>query len=150
MSTDPDGGGVSLAGAGGEVRREYRRLRYVEFGLAVAVWTGVAMALSAAVAVGVGGGLATLKNLLFVPGMTMFGVGAIEMRPPAPYREEKRFSIAPDEPGRIRALVDALPPLRDRVLPDDQRVGPGPKLFCSGLLVLAISFTMEVVLGIGA
>jgi len=142
------------AGAGGEsVTPVRRRLVYAEFG----IWVGLLTAALAVVATVVGvaagglaaGGLGVAKTILFVLGFLLFGLGAIELRPPPAWKDEKRFSLAPSGESRVDRLVRRLPPLNGRAVPAGQRIGRGTKWFAAGLLVLVVSYAMEALLGAG-
>lgn len=126
------------------------RLRTVEFLVSVAVLSGLLVLVSAVLSLLLGTGLGGIKNLLFILGFLVFGVGAIELRPPAPWRSGKRFSIEPDEEPRLGRAIQRLPPMRDHELPFEERIGRGPKLFAASLVVLVASFVLEVGLGVGA
>ncbi|PSQ38330.1 hypothetical protein BRD13_06565 [Halobacteriales archaeon SW_5_70_135] len=130
-----------------------RRLVYAEFALWVGLLTATLAALATVVGVTAGGptagGLGVAKTLLFALGFVLFGLGAIELRPPPAWKEERRFSLAPSGESRVDRLVRRLPPLNGRAIPSDQRVGRGVKWFAAGLLVLVVSYAMETVLGAG-
>jgi len=130
-----------------------RRLVYAEFGLWVGLLAAALTALATVVGVTAGGptsgGLGVAKTLLFVLGFVLFGLGAIELRPPPAWKEERRFSLAPSGESRVDRLVRRLPPLNGQAVPSDQRVGRGAKWFTAGLLVLVVSYAMETVLGAG-
>jgi hypothetical protein len=149
--TDPTG--LEDGGGGETVTPVSRYLVYAECVLWVGLLTAVLTVVATVVGVASGGltsgGLGVAKTLLFALGFVLFGLGAIELRP-SPVREgEQRFSLAPNGESRADRLVGRLPPLNGRTVPIDQRVGRGTKWFVAGLLVLAVSYAMETLLGAG-
>jgi hypothetical protein len=99
-----------------------------------------------------GDGLLTLKYLLFVVGFLLFGVGSVAL-----WRGTRRrptiwpsVEVGPDREDDLaleRRLWE-LPGLRGEWLPPTDRLSRPVKLFLTGLLVLAISYTMEAVFGV--
>ncbi|PSQ30362.1 hypothetical protein BRD16_07465 [Halobacteriales archaeon SW_6_65_46] len=141
-----------------------RWLRLAEF----AVWTaGATVAVVATAAVPsllFGSGLLTLKYVLFVVGVLLFGLGSFAIQPesPAQLRPEqspsdrgattriprpRQFSTEGTDEFGVEARLEELPPMRGR-LPFDDRVGRDAKLFVTSLLVLAVSAALEFVVGV--
>ena len=127
-------------------------LRLVEFVLWVGSTSAVTVGVLAVVAFIFGEGLLTLKYLLFVVGFIYFGVGTFGMRASLKRRpdeiERTRRYLASTEEWDLEARLQDVPPLRWNHLPFDDRVSRNVKLFATGVVVLAISFAMEVVLGV--
>lgn len=123
--------------------------------LADAVWyavvlTGIVAGLSAPVSLLIGGSLVGVKWTLFVVGFTVLAAGSWKLRPSAAWRDESSRLEQENTRGQgnFQGLVDQLPPLRGRRLPDADRISDGTKLVLGGCLMLAASFLMEAALGI--
>jgi hypothetical protein len=97
----------------------------------------------------VGGELVTLKYVLFVVGLLLFGFGSFAIQPTRPHQDEKRVDAAGEEPNRYEVRLQRLPPLRGRRLPFGDRVSRNTKLFLTGLATLAVSAAMELLFGVG-
>jgi len=127
-------------------------LRLVEF----VYWTGTStlalLAVLGVLAIVFGSGLLTLKYLLFVVGFLLFGVGTFGMRAGLKRRPNRETPSNPyfesDQELDFETRIQAVPPLRDDPLPYQDRVSRNVKLFATGLVLLAISLLLEVVLGV--
>jgi hypothetical protein len=111
------------------------------------VLTSVVFTLGLAAGFAVGNGLVGAKWLLFVVGFLLLGYGTLRLRPTAKWKSESRLDFGDEARGLQRAVSEALP-ARYR-LPADERPSVGLKLFLGGIAVLATSFTMESVFGVG-
>ena len=56
----------------------------------------------------------------------------------------KRVQLQHNREHKYEARLQEVGPLADRELPFDQRIGRGPKIFVTSLVVLAVSFLLEV------
>lgn len=133
--------------------------------------TVVAVAVAVPPGFALWGGPAGVKFGLFLVGFAYFGYASLLLWPSRPPGDAGRDppSDDPDEasepggrppdagreggPGREstrfeRALV-GLPPLDRYRIPPSARFSPGAKLMLASLTTLAVSFGMEVVLGVG-
>lgn len=153
-----------------------RRYTAAEFCLWVGAATAAAVAALGVLAFLVGGGLLSLKFYLFVVGILVFGVGSLGIQPKRPARDStlttvddgdassERPLLSRDADGRKRngqlvtfesddrtrfeERISALPPLRGRYVPMDDRVSRDVKIFTTGVVLLGISLAMEVVFGV--
>jgi hypothetical protein len=103
---------------------------------------------SAVLSFAVGAGWNGVKFALFVVGTFAFGIASIQLRPKPAWREERRFSIEPDEETPFQATIQRLPPLSGRLDPAE-RLSVAARLFLGAIFTLATSFLMEAVLGVG-
>jgi hypothetical protein len=127
-----------------------RRLLQVVDALLYAVGLTLVLALvSALVSFATGAGWPGVKFGLFVLGLFVFGVAALDLRPTPRWRDEPRFSLDGDEETWFQGRIQQIPPLRGNALPPDERFSTGAKLFLAGVVTLATSFLMETVLGVG-
>lgn len=99
-----------------------------------------------------GDGLLTLKYLLFVVGFLLFGVAswslwATSRRRPTIWPE---LDVGPDADDEIwfERRLWSLPGLRGDWLPPRDRLVRRVKLFLASLVVLGISYALEVVFGV--
>ena len=69
-----------------------------------------------------------------------FGEGSMELS-----ALRKRVQIQRSREHRYEAKLVALGPLSGRELPFERRIGRGPKVFLTGLVVLGVSLLMEIV-----
>jgi len=125
-----------------------RLLRTVEFVLWVAAVGAVVVVLTAGAGYVVGDGPLGAKYALFVVGILLFGVGSYGIQPVPLHKDERRLSLDGPRETRLEAAIQRVPPLRDDYLPVERRVGRGPKLFVTSLVVLAASALLEVGLGV--
>lgn len=130
-------------------------LRAVEFVFWVVAATVVVVAVVGPVTFAAAG-LTGVKYGLFVVGFLMFGVGSFAIQPEPPdtsLRKRRRLSefvsLDGTDPNRLELTIARVPPLRGRVLPFERRVGRGPKVFVTSLVVLGVSLVMEFYLGVG-
>lgn len=150
-----------------------RRLQLFEFALWVAVASVVTVVVGLAAGLLVGGSLRAGKLALFVLGFLLFGVGSVAIQPSGPdlsgsvYDTEEdtgRRSLNPlsggpapggessvttvDDGGTnergFEARLQEVGPLSDHHLPPERRVSRGAKVFATSIVVLAVSFLMEV------
>lgn len=127
-----------------------RRILRVVDALLYAVGLTLVLALvSALVSLPTGAGWTGVKFGLFVLGLFVFGVAALDLRPTPRWRDEPRFSLDGDGETWFQGRLQRIPPLRGNTLPPEERFSTGAKLFVAGVLTLATSFLMETVLGIG-
>lgn len=125
-----------------------RLLRYAEFALWVVAATVLIVAVAAVPAFLFGGGLPTLKLLLFVVGTLLFGVGSFGIQPERPKRDGQIVDLESGEPNRFEDKIQELPPLRGNRLPFSDRVDRNVKLFVTAVAVLAVSAALEFVFGV--
>jgi hypothetical protein len=132
------------------VTRATLRLKLADALLYGAVLTAVWAAIFLPVSILLGGDLVGVKWGLFMIGILTLGVGSFKLRPGKQWREDEDGLIS-DSRGEsnVQLLVDRLPPLRDAPLRDDQRLSDGAKLLLGALCMLATSFLLEAVLGVG-
>lgn len=123
-------------------------LRASEFLLWVAVVSATLIGVSAVFSFAVGGGLLTLKRVLFVVGFLLFGAGSIGIQPKSPRRETKLFTTDTDSEYGFETRIQHLPPLRGTVVPFRKRVGRDTKVLATSLVVLAVSLLLEVGFGV--
>lgn len=126
-----------------------RILRVVDALLYAVGVTVVLTVVSALVSLATGAGWPGVKFGLFVLGLFVFGVAALDLRPTPRWRDEPRFSLDSDEETWFQEHLQRVPPLRGNALPPEERFSTGAKLFLAGVLTLGTSFLMETVLGIG-
>lgn len=129
---------------------------------AVAV-TGTAFVLGSVLSFSLGRDLTGVKYLLFFAGLLLFGYSTLQLRPKPPWNvektsdgtveivrnEERGESIGSREETRFQAAIQRVPPLAWYSIPPEERLSPAVKLFVASLAVLAASYLMEVVLGVG-
>lgn len=124
-----------------------RLLRLVD----VAVWVGAAsgtvLAACAVPAVVLGDPVVT-KRLSFVVGVVLFGLASLAIQPERPHRDGELVDLGGDVEAGFEAWLHRVPPLADRRLPFDERVGRGGKLLATSLVVLAASLLLEVAFGV--
>lgn len=123
-------------------------LRFTEFVLWVLVVGGAVSAAAILAGYVVGGTLLSAKYGVFVVGALLFGIGSLGIQPTPSYKEKKRISLDSTHQHGLEKRIQSLPPLRDRELPYEQRIGRNKKLFIASLLVLGVSLVMEFGLGI--
>lgn len=110
-----------------------------------------------------GGGVVTAKYVLFVVGILLFGYGALQMQPSKPIKTEKsldgtvevkRRDQDEDDDGRgedetrLQAFVQRVPPVSWYPLAPAERLSGGTKVFLASLVMLALSFGLEVVFSV--
>lgn len=91
------------------------------------------------------------KWLLFFGGSGAMALGALKLRPSAPYKENSRFAVEVSDTrggGPFAATVTALPPLAWFEPSDDDRLSDGWRLLVASALMLATSFLLEAALGV--
>lgn len=141
--------------------------------LAAALVAGVVSGIATVVTLAAGFDLVTVKHVLFVVGLLLFGVAALQWRSSVDLESgpgatsgsdagpgtgrgfgsettgsRSSASSPPNERTRLRALLEALLP-EAWILPRSARVSDPAKLTLAGLLVLFVSYLMEAVFGIG-
>ena len=140
--------------------RARQALDAVMYAVAVAAVVFVA---GTALGVVLGGGLITAKYVMFLVGLLLFGYGTFQMRPDPPWgtetTDEGEIKVTRNSPKgtvvggrdetRFQATVQRIPPLSRYSLPPDDRLSAAAKLFVASIAVLAWSFVMETVFGIG-
>lgn len=103
-----------------------------------------------------GGGLVRGKVVLFVVGWVLMAYATVQLWPSSPEevdgtpeaRTGESLPEAQDE-TRLQSFVQSIPPNRWLRTPrPERRLSIDGKLFLASLLVLAVSFAMEVVFGI--
>lgn len=122
-------------------------LRIVDFVLWVTVVTGVIVGIFTLFSL-ISGGLLTLKYILFVVGFLLFGVASIGLQPKRPHRDEKIFTTDSNSEYGFEEGIQKLPPLQRDRLPIEDRVSRDKKLFVTSLVILGISYFLEVGLNI--
>ena len=125
-----------------------RWLRLVEFAVWVAAVTAVVVAVAAVPSFLLGTGLLTLKYVLFVVGVLLFGLGIIAIQPKRPRRDSELVTTESADEYDFEARLQDLPPLAGRRLPFNDRIGRDAKLFAVGLAVLAVSALLEYGFGV--
>ncbi|USZ66791.1 hypothetical protein NGM10_08600 [Halorussus salilacus] len=140
--------------------RARQALDAVTYAIAVAAVVFVG---GAAVGFAVGGGLVTAKFVMFVVGLLLFGYGTFQMRPDPPWgtesTEDGEIKVTRNEQSgtvvggrgetRFQSVVQRIPPVSRYSLPPDERLSVAAKLFIASIAVLAWSFVMETVFGVG-
>lgn len=107
----------------------------------------------AAASVAIGYGLVAIKHGLFVGGILLTGIAVIQLRTAlTPHDEDERDGstreFRPDGTrSHLRPVLEAVLPESWHLAPED-RFSPISKLPVAGLLVLLVSFLMEVGLGV--
>lgn len=159
---------------GGRMRTE-RTVRYVEFVLWVATVSAAVVVVGLGLGLVIGGSLRTAKLALFVVGFLLFGIGAFAIQPEGPDLSESMTDVdepssrtgldalrgdPADEPGveadddgsdgefGFETRLQEFGPLADHDLPPEGRASRGVKTFTTSLVVLGISFLLEVA-GVG-
>ena len=124
-----------------------RWLRIVDFALWVGAASGVVLVVCAVPAF-VLADLLVMKYLSFLLGVVLFGVGSLAIQPRRPQQDHKRLTLEVGSETRFEATLHRLPPLRDHHLPFDERVSRDTKLFAVSVVVLCVSFVLEVAFGV--
>ncbi|MFB6200618.1 MAG: hypothetical protein ABEI98_01260 [Halorhabdus sp.] len=127
--------------------------RYVEFVYWVAVAsTGILTVLGVSAFL-FADGLLSLKYALFVVGFLLFGVGSFAIQPSprgrGPLSRLFALDLGGDSLLGFEQRLEALPPLSGTPIPLERRVSRNVKLFVTSLVLLAVSFALEVGLGVG-
>ncbi len=125
-----------------------RWLRLVEFALWVAAVTAAVVAVAAVPSFVLGTGLLTLKYVLFVVGVLLFGFGSIAIQPKRPRRDSELVTTESAGEYDFEARLQKLPPLAGRRLPFGDRIGRDTKVFAVGVAVLAVSAVLEYGFGV--
>ncbi|WP_458207266.1 DUF7555 family protein [Haladaptatus sp. NG-SE-30] len=147
-----------------DVDRSPRRFRQVldalVYGAAV---TGVVFVVGGVVSLLSGRGLVGVKYVLFMAGILLFGYATLQLRPDPPWdiektddggvevvrNEKKGEVIGGRKETRFQAIVQQIPPLTHYSIPPEERLPSAAKLFLASIMVLATSFVMETVFGVG-
>jgi len=102
------------------------------------------------------GGLIFTKWALFLFGAAVAMYASFHLRPASPKQRAATAGETPssdtvgsESASRLQRAAAALPPARWTGLTAQERVSPYAKLLAGGLLMLATSWAMEVLLGIG-
>jgi hypothetical protein len=142
--------------------RPPRRFRQVIDALVYAVAvTCVAFLVGGLLSFSLGRGLVGVKYVLFLVGLLLFGFATFQLRPSPPWdvektddgvevvRNDRSEVIGSRTETRFQAAVQRIPPLTHYSIPPEERFPSSVKLFLSSITVLAISFVMEAVFGVG-
>ncbi|WP_458185923.1 DUF7555 family protein [Haladaptatus sp. NG-WS-4] len=143
--------------------RPSRRVRQVLDALVYAIAvTGVVFLFGGLVSLVFGSGLVGVKYVLFFVGILLFGFATLQLRPDPPWdvektdegsvevvRNDKGEVIGAREETRFQATVQQIPPLTRYSIPPEERLPTAAKLFLASITVLATSFIMETVFGVG-
>ena len=109
----------------------------------------VMLVLGVVLGIALGGSLVAGKQLLFLVGWLIIGYATLRLWPSSPEDLDQESRATQTQRSRFQATVQELPPVRWMRLPSpNERVALAVKLFLTGLAVLALSFVMEVGLGI--
>lgn len=96
------------------------------------------------------GDLVPLKWTLFLFGLLAGVLGSLKLRPTPGWREEPRRGLTNERSaGGFGATVAALPPVGWLSYDGDEHLSDGGRLLALGVLALAVSFALEVLLGVG-
>lgn len=125
-----------------------RGFRYVEFGLWVAVVSGLITVVFGILGYVIGDGLIGAKYALFIVGALLFGLGSLAIQPTPTYKDSKRISLEGPHELRFEAFIQQLPPIRGHHLPPEHRIDRSTKVFVTSLVVLAVSLVMEFWFGV--
>ncbi|WP_136689869.1 DUF7555 family protein [Halorhabdus amylolytica] len=123
-------------------------LRFVEFVYWVLTASGGIVLALAVPAFAVGDGLLSLKYALFVVGFLLFGVGSFAIQPSPRGRGplSRLFSLSVDGTSQFgfERRIQQVPPLDGESLPVADRVSRDVKVFVASLVLLGVSFVLEV------
>ncbi|MXV60557.1 hypothetical protein GS429_00425 [Natronorubrum sp. JWXQ-INN-674] len=113
----------------------------------------VATLIVAAVSGGVlagSGNFVVVKQILFVIGLFLVGVAAVQLRMNTTLGDEQdvQYGDGPDERSRIRSVFESLIP-DAWVLPRSDRFPDAAKWVVIGLWILLFSYVMEAGFGVG-
>ncbi|MDZ7746444.1 MAG: hypothetical protein U5K28_07990 [Halobacteriales archaeon] len=125
-----------------------RWLRLVELAVWVTAVTAAIVAVAAVPSFLLGIGLLTLKFVLFVVGVLLFGLASVAIQPKRPRRDRELVTMETADEYGFEARLQQLPPLASRRLPFDDRIDRDTKLFVVSLLVLGVSALLEYGFGI--
>ncbi|WP_416838225.1 hypothetical protein [Haloferax sp. DFSO52] len=117
--------------------------QFTEFALWVATVVAAIVGAFAVVSFVLGSGLLTLKYILFVVGFLLFGVGSFAIQPKSPRRDRKRVTLDSDSEYGFEARIQDILPSEGR-LPLEERVSRNTKLFVVSLVILGVSYLLEV------
>ncbi len=132
------------------MRNSRRELKVIEFTLWVGTVAGGIIAFSAVLSFLFGDGLLTLKYVLFVIGVLMFGVGSFGIQPERPHKNKKLLTTDNDtEYAFEERIQDALPSDEDRLLLEE-RISRDTKIFVASIIVLGVSLFLEAGIGISS
>ncbi|SIR54089.1 hypothetical protein SAMN05421858_2722 [Haladaptatus litoreus] len=141
-----------------------RRFRQVLDALVYAIAVaGFAFVVGVVVSFSLGSDLVGVKYFLFLIGFLLFGYATLLMLPSAPWdvnktddggveivrNEERGEVIGSREETRFQATVQRIPPLSRYPIPPEERFPSSMKLFVASIAVLATSYIMETVFGVG-
>ncbi|MFC7167167.1 DUF7555 family protein [Halospeciosus flavus] len=119
----------------------------VQYAVAVTV---VAAVVSAVPSVLLGAGLVGVKYGLFVLGFLAFGYASFLLQPVKPWKSGgHRRDREAGEPTPFRRFVRRLPPAAWFPIEPEERFGREVKLLLASVVMLAVSYVMEVVFGVG-
>ncbi|MFC6960554.1 DUF7555 family protein [Halocatena marina] len=91
-----------------------------------------------------GGGWIGVKYILFIVGIGLFGVGTFKLRPTAPWRDSELVSTDSDRASWIQMRIEQIPPLDQYGLQPNDRISDGVKILFASILILIVSFALEV------
>lgn len=108
------------------------------------------LVLSVVVGVVTGGGLVRAKLLLFLAGWVLLALATVRLWPRSPTEAATSGGVRRSvtaETTRIETVADVLPPVR-WLEPPPRKFSPPIKLFVGSVLVLLVSFLLEVVFAV--
>lgn len=123
-------------------------LRIVDFTLWVATIASGIIGGLAVISFIIGDGMITLKYSLFIVGFLLFGVGSFGLQPKRPHRDEKLVTVDSDSEYGFEERIQEIPPLDARDLPLENRVSRNVKIFFVSIILLAVSYMLEVEFGV--
>lgn len=123
-------------------------LRLIECIWWVLIVSTTIVSASLLISVLVGKPLLTLKYILFVVGVLLFGIGSIGLQPKRPHRDEKWFTVDSDSEYSFEESIQNLPPLKGEKIPIETRISRNVKIFVVSLILLLLSFLLEFSLDI--
>lgn len=112
------------------------------------VVTAIAVVGSIAISFTLGGNWLGVKYILFLVGIGLFGIGTIKLRPSAAWSDSNKDRSHNSEETWLQARIQHVPPLDRYGLRPDERLSDGVKLFLVSVLILLVSFSLEIVFGI--
>lgn len=131
-------------------------LKFVDLATYVAALVAVIVGPVAALELAMYGGLVLTKWVLFVFGGLFATVASFQLRPASPKKRVAEASAGPQsdtvgskELTRFQRLAAALPPARWTGLGAHERFSPPTKLLAGGITLLAVSWALEMMFGVG-
>ncbi len=149
-----------MVGTNQSPRRARQALDALVYAVAV---TGAVFLVGVLVSFLLGSGLVGVKYFLFFVGFVIFGYATLQLLPAPPWQVERANGeveiVRNETKGQVigsrgetsfQARVQRIPPLSHYSIPPEERLSPAMKLFIASFVVLATSFVMETVFGVGA